>query len=71
MFWMARIKSAIGCGWCRCLKQDGQDYQDGQDKERPRCGWCRCLKQDGQDAQDGQDKEGFCSRLMSPLLRTS
>ena len=34
-------------------------------------GRCKCLKQDGQDVQDGQDKEGFCSRLMSPLLLTA
>ena len=48
-------------GGCRCLKQDGQDVQDGQDKERPRCGGCKCLKQDGQDAQDGQDKSALGS----------
>ena len=60
----------------KCLKQDGQDYQDGQDKEGVllvtyplACCWrCRCLKQDGQDIQDGQDKEGFSCRPISRLL---
>ena len=49
---MARIKSAIGRGRCRCLKQDGQDVLDGQDDSTLSRGWCKCLK------QDGQDKEG-------------
>ena len=30
---MARIKRDSLRGRCKCLKQDGQDYQDGQDKE--------------------------------------
>ena len=30
---ISRIKRALGCWRCRCLQQDGQDFQDGQDKE--------------------------------------
>ena len=62
---ISRIKRALGRGRCRCLKQDVQDVQDGQDDSTLSRGWCKCLKQDGQDFQDGQDKEGFCFLPMS------